>query len=96
MDQGDICMYEITYPSANSDWKVWVTSATDMEITVADGFQMHPYLYNDTNLTFITKLLNNGDEFELGDAWYNFTTGGKAYIFFRALSSGASANMNYG
>ena len=45
LDQGDVCMYEITYPSANSNWKVWVTSMTNMEITIADGFTEHPYYY---------------------------------------------------
>jgi hypothetical protein len=46
--------------------------------------------------TFVSKLLDEGVEFEVGDAWYNISYGGKAYLFLRAKSTGGYATFSYG
>jgi hypothetical protein len=47
-------------------------------------------------MTFVSKILAEGDEFEVGDAWYNLTYGGKAYIFLRSKNSGGYAYFSFG
>jgi hypothetical protein len=40
--------------------------------------------------------MNVGDEFELGDSWYNFTTPGRAYLFIKSTDNGGKAQFRYG
>lgn len=84
LEIGDVCVFEINYDKVDYNYKLWVTKSKNMEITIVDGFSKHPYLVNNGTMTFISKLLKEGDEFEVGDAWYNLTYGGKAYLFLKS------------
>eukprot|EP00347_Sterkiella_histriomuscorum_P014475 403360734 len=95
LEVGDICVFEINYGSADSNLKLWLTKLSNVEVTIADGFQKHPY-ETTGSLTFVSKLLSEGDEFEVGDYWYNITQGGKAYLFIKSKSTYGYAHFSYG
>lgn len=95
LEQGDVCMWEIQYSQVDNNLKVWVEKLVDGEVTIVDGLAGHPYSTTG-NLTFVSQLLAEGDEFEVGDKWNNITKGGSAYIFFKAKATGAYMYFNYG
>lgn len=43
MNQGDVCVFEISYSKTDDDLKVWFSKMTNVEVTIADGFKQHPY-----------------------------------------------------
>ena len=95
LEDGDVCVFEINYFQVDNNLKVWPTKMTNVEVTIVDGFDKHPYLITG-NFTFLSLLLKDGDEFEVGDAWYNMTYGGKAYLFIRSTSTYGTASFSYG
>ncbi|CDW72148.1 UNKNOWN [Stylonychia lemnae] len=95
LEQGDVCVFEINYKEVDNNLKIWPTKLSNVEVTIADGFNKHPYQIV-SNFTFISLLLKDGDEFEVGDAWYNMTYGGKAYLFIKATSTYGQAKFTYG
>lgn len=56
---------------------------------------MHPYKTTGS-INFISKPMSNGDEFEVGDAWYNITQGGKAYLFIKSTATYGQSSFIYG
>ena len=98
MEAGDVCMYEIQYTQTDNNLKIWIDSATNMEITVVDGLSTHPYQITGT-MNYFPKLMYEGDEFEVGDYWYeqkNMTFGGKAYLFLKSTETYGYATFTYG
>lgn len=95
LEQGDVCVFELNYGSVDNNYKVWVTKTSNVEVTIADGFSVHP-LTTTQKVNFVSKLMYEGDEFEVGDYWYNITTGGKAYVFIKATTTYGYANFSYG
>ena len=88
-------MWEIVYSQTDDNLKVWIEKLVDGEVTIVDGLSGHPYSTTG-NLTFVSQLIAEGDEFEIGDKWNNITKGGSAYLFFKAKASGAYMYFNYG
>ena len=95
MNQGDVCVFEITYNSVDDNLKVWFSKMTNVEVTIADGFKKHPYQITG-NFTFVSLLLKSSDTFEVGDYWYNITSAGKAYLFIKCTSTYGYASFSYG
>lgn len=64
-------------------------------MTIADGFSKHPF-QSTGNFTFHSLKLESDDTFEVGDAWYNITTAGKAYLFIKSTATNGQASFTYG
>lgn len=89
-------MYEIQYSQVDNNLKIWIDSLSDAEVTIVDGFSDHPYFLDLKKVSVNDQLMDVGDSFEVGDAWYNVTYGGRAFLFIKAKSSGASCTFFYG
>jgi hypothetical protein len=46
--------------------------------------------------SILSKLMYEGDEFEVGDYWYDMKDGGKAYLFIKSTEEYAYAEFTYG
>ena len=54
---------------------------------IADGFSGNPYSYtNGTVLSYISKSLDPGSKFEVGDSFYGITYNNTAYLFVIATA----------
>ncbi len=99
LDIGDVCLFEITYTKTDDNLKIWIDTAENVEITIVDGYSAHPYSLNSSQvLKYYSKLMYEGDEFEVGDYWFrnNLTFGGKAYIFIKSTSNYGYSTFYYG
>jgi len=90
-------MYEILYNGTDSQQKITVDSMDNTEITLIDGIRIHPWLDPKVlNETHILLSMYEGDEFELGDSWYNYTSLGRAYLFIMSTDLGGKATLCIG
>lgn len=97
LELGDVCMYEILYNGTDSQQKINIDSVSNAEITLIDGIRIHPWLDPKVlNETHILLSMSAGDEFELGDSWYNYTSVGRAYLFIKSTDAGGKATLSLG
>jgi hypothetical protein len=97
LELGDICMYELLYNGTDSQQKINIESMSNTEITLIDGMRIHPWLDPSVlNETHILLSMSVGDEFELGDSWYNYTSVGRAYLFVKSTDLAGKATITLG
>lgn len=100
LDAGEACVYEIRYEQAqmNDDFKVWFSIQQNLNATIADGLEKHPYLYTTTeSMNFVPfKLDKIGEKFELGDLWWGEEYNGIAYLIVSSEVTDSFGTFNYG
>ena len=82
----------------NDDFKVWFSIQQNLNATIADGLEKHPYLYTTTeSMNFVPfKLDKVGEKFELGDLWWGEEYNGIAYLIVSSEVTDSFGTFNFG
>lgn len=100
LDAGEACVYEIRYDESmeNDDYHLWFNIQNNLNVTIADGLEKHPYKYTaGETMDFVpVKLDELNEKFEMGDIWWGKDYDGLAYLIVSSEVADAYGQFKFG